>query len=48
METVKNDLDWAEMSPLMPPKRQYNVTMIVTKIEKGKPSICSEDLDFVE
>ncbi len=29
-------------SPLMPPKKEYIVDLIIEKIEKGKPSICDE------
>lgn len=33
-------------SPLMPPKKEYTVDLIIEKIEKGTPSICDEIIEL--
>lgn len=33
-------------SPVMPPKKEFSVTLIVKSIERGRPSIC-DDLEMV-
>ena len=35
---IVDDID----SPVMPPKNQFTINLIVKKIERGRPSICDE------